>query len=94
MKPSADDQIIALLVIAAVLVLVFYRRRWRGSGAAFGTASRMSDKALRAAGMLADRGLILGRTFKGALIRLPDYCHLLLCGTPGSGKWVSIIIPN
>ncbi len=54
----------------------------------------MSDKALRAAGMLAGYGLILGRTFKGALIRLPDYCHVLLCGGTGSGKGVSIIIPN
>ena len=94
MNPSMDDQVICLLVIVAIVALVFYRRRWRGSGTAFGTASWMSDKTLRAAGMLAGYGLILGRTFKGALIRLPDYCHVLLCGTPGSGKGVSIIIPN
>lgn len=94
MRPSADDQIICLVVIIAILVVVFYRRRWRGSGTAFGTASWMTDKALRAAGMLAGYGLILGRTFKGALIRLPDYCHVLLCGGTGSGKGVSIIIPN
>src|SRR5262249_19055666 len=74
--------------------LVFYRRRWRGSGTAFGTASWMSDKALRAAGMLTGTGLILGRTFKGELIRLRDYCHVLLCGTPGSGKGIGLIIPN
>ena len=32
MKPSTDDQIIALLVIAGLVALVCYRRRWRGSG--------------------------------------------------------------
>lgn len=96
MNPSADDQIVALLVIAAAVALavLLSRRRWRGSGTAFGTASWMSVKMMRAAGMLAGTGLILGRTFKGALIRLPDYCHVLLCGGTGSGKGVSIIIPN
>ena len=94
MNPTMDDQAVALLIIVAVLALVFYRRRWRGSGTAFGVAAWMGEKALRAAGMLAGRGLVLGRTFKGALIRLPDYCHVLLCGGTGSGKGVSIIIPN
>jgi type IV secretion system protein VirD4 len=94
MKPSMDDQIFALLVIAGLVALVCYRRRWSGSGTAYGTAHFLSDKALRAAGMLAGCGLILGRTFKGALIRLPDYCHILLCGGTGSGKGVGIIIPN
>ena len=59
-----------------------------------GDAHFLSDKALSAAGMLAGYGLILGRTFKGALIRLPDYCHILLCGGTGSGKGISVIIPN
>lgn len=94
MKPNTDDQIIALLVIVGLVALVCYRRRWRGSGTAYGTAAWMTDKALSAAGMLAGYGLILGRTFKGALIRLPEYCHILLCGGTGSGKGVSIIIPN
>ena len=31
---------------------------------------------------------------RSALIRLPDYCHVLVCGGTGSGKGVSIIIPN
>ncbi len=41
--------------------------------------------------MLADTGLILGRTFAGKLIRIPRYCHLLLVGTPGSGKGLTLI---
>lgn len=94
MKPTVEDQLVALFIIAAVLAILFCRRRWRGSGTAFGVAAWMSDQALRAAGMLAGRGLLLGRTFKGALIHLPDYCHVLLCGGTGSGKGASIIIPN
>ena len=92
MNPTAEDQAVALLIIAAVVVAILLsRRRWRGSGTAFGTASWMSEKMMRAAGMLAGSGLVLGRTFKGALIRLPDYCHVLLCGGTGSGKGVTII---
>ncbi len=96
MNPAAEDQFAALLMIATavVIAILLARRRWRGSGTAFGCASWMSEKAMRAAGMLAGTGLILGRTFKGALIRLPDYCHVLLCGGTGSGKGVSICIPN
>ncbi len=94
MNSGADDQVGTLLVIAVIVALICYRRRWRGSGTAFGTSSWMSDNALRAAGMLSGTGLILGRTFKGELIRLRDYCHVLCCGTPGSGKSIGLIIPN
>src|SRR6516162_9713999 len=95
MHPSGEDQVFALVIISAVVVAILVaRRRWRGSGTAYGTASWMTEKMLRAAGMLARHGLVLGRTFSGALIRLPDYCHVLLCGGTGSGKGVSIIIPN
>lgn len=94
MKSNTNDQILALLVIVGLVALACCRRRWRGSGTAYGTAHFLSDKALSAAGMLAGYGLILGRTFKGALIRLPDYCHVLLCGGTGSGKGVSVLIPN
>ena len=94
MDPSPDDQVIFLLAIAAIMALVFFRRRWRPSRTAFGTAKWMSDGVLRKAGMLAGKGLVLGRTFAGALIRLPDYCHVLCCGGTGSGKGISIILPN
>ncbi|MFL5241525.1 MAG: type IV secretory system conjugative DNA transfer family protein [Gemmataceae bacterium] len=94
MNPSANDQVVCLLAFAAIVVVCLYRHRWKGSGTAFGTASWMSDKALRAWGFLSGHGLILGRTFEGALIRLPQYCHILLCGGTGSGKGVSVIIPN
>ena len=60
MNPGADDQVVALLVIATIVVLVFYRRQWRPSGTAFGTANWMSEIVLRKAGMLAGNGLVLG----------------------------------
>ncbi len=94
MNPNAEGQVMAVLVIAVILAIVFSRRRWRGSGTAYGTSAWMSDKDLRKAGMLAGNGLVLGRTFSGALIRLPDYCHVLVCGGTGSGKGVSMVIPN
>lgn len=94
MNTNAEGQVMALLVIAVILAIVFCRRRWRGSGTAFGQAAWMTDKELRKAGMLAGNGLVLGRTFSGALIHLADYCHVLVCGGTGSGKGVSMIIPN
>jgi type IV secretion system protein VirD4 len=95
MHPSGEDQVFALIVIATIVaVFVLSRRRWRGSGTAYGTASWMTEKMLRAAGMLGKYGLVLGRTFSGALIRLPDYCHILLTAGTGAGKGVSIILPN
>ena len=91
-----NDQVFIFFIVAIVvlLLLALHRRRWRGSGTAFGVAAWMSDKMLRAGGFLGGFGLVVGRTFKGALICLPDYCHVLVCGGTGSGKGVSIIIPN
>jgi type IV secretion system protein VirD4 len=94
MHPSVDDQIISLFIIVAVVAILFWRRRWRGSGTAFGTASFLSERGLRKAGMLSGDGLIVGRSGKGALIRLRDFCHVLVCGGTGSGKGVGVMIPN
>ncbi len=94
MNHHANEQTIVFLCIMAFFAVLYYRRRWQGSGTAFGTATWAGDDVLRACGMLASKGLVLGRTFGGALIRLPRYCHLLLVGGTGSGKGVSIILPN
>jgi type IV secretion system protein VirD4 len=94
MNPSLDDEAAVFLVIAVIVALAFCRRRWRGSSTAFGTTQWMTEEAMRAAGMLGRCGLVVGRTFAGALIRLPDYCHVLVCGGTGSGKGVGIFIPN
>jgi type IV secretion system protein VirD4 len=93
---NADDQQGLLIVIGVFAVIaVLARRRWRASTTAFGTARWASEKVLKAAGMLGNAGLILGRTMSGkAMIRVPSYCHALLVGATGAGKGVSIIIPN
>src|SRR4051812_22006172 len=84
---------VVILVIAVLVLAALARRRWRPSGTAYGTASWASEQRLRAAGMLGELGLVLGRTLSGKLIRLTEYCHILLVGATGSGKGVSIIIP-
>jgi type IV secretion system protein VirD4 len=91
---NRNDQQLLPILIAVVLLAVLARRRWRPSTTAFGTAAWAPDAALKAAGMLGDAGLILGRTMGGKLIRLPSYSAVLIVGGTGSGKGVSIITPN
>ncbi len=89
-----DEKTLVLLIVLAVMFAVLKRRRWRPSATAFGTACWASESALTAAGMLGNAGLIIGRTMSGKLIRAANYCHVLLVGATGTGKGVSIIIPN
>jgi type IV secretion system protein VirD4 len=89
-----DQQAVVMLIVVVAVVAALARRRWRPSTTAFGTARWASENVLRAAGMLGDSGLILGRTRSGRLIRIANYCHVLLVGATGAGKGVSIIIPN
>jgi|GEM_PF-2332723 len=86
---------VGFLILAVILCLWWmYSRRWRPAGTAFGQARWADNRLLRRWGMLGQHGLILGRTEKGRLIRIPRYCHILLTGTTGSGKGIGIIIPN
>jgi type IV secretion system protein VirD4 len=87
-------RVILIVIVIVVVMAALARRRWRPSSTAFGTACWAAEKVLKAAGMLGRYGLILGRTMRGKLIRLPSYCHVLLVGATGAGKGVSIIIPN
>src|SRR4051812_34479982 len=73
--------------------LAIYRRRKPVSDA-FGSAKFAYDKLLASLGLLSDRGLVIGRTLSGALIRLPSYCHGLLVGGPGSGKSTGFMAVN
>jgi type IV secretion system protein VirD4 len=93
MNPN-DQQALAILMVFVVIFAVLARRRWRPSTTAFGTACWASENMLKAAGMLGNVGLILGRTMSGKMIRAANYCHVLLVGATGAGKGVSIIIPN
>src|ERR1035438_7703662 len=94
MDRNTEEQVVVIFCVAMFVAVLYYLRQRRFVGTAFGTATWMSEVVLRAAGMLAGNGLILGRTFSGALIRLPQFCHVLLIGGTGSGKGVSIILPN
>jgi type IV secretion system protein VirD4 len=89
-----DQQVLVIVFIVVVIIAALVRRRWRASTTAFGTACWASEKMLKAAGMLGNVGLILGRTMSGKMIRAVNSCHVLLVGSTGSGKGVSIIIPN
>jgi len=92
---SDEEKVMSLVVWGIIIFLgVLCFRRWRPAGTAFGVAQWATDKLLRAWGMLGNKGLILGRTLKGALIRIPRYCHVLLIGGSGSGKGIGIIMPN
>jgi type IV secretion system protein VirD4 len=90
-----DDAVFNLIVLAvAGLLCAYLRGRRRVSGTAFGTASWATDRLLRKWGMLGRKGLILGRTVSGKLIRVPRYTHVLLIGGTGSGKGIGLILPN
>jgi len=93
MHDHTGEQLIAWLVIAGVIALC-WRRSWRGSGTSHGTARWASDEELRRLGFFQWRGLVLGRTRSRRLVRLPRYSHVLLIGGTGSGKGVSVIIPQ
>lgn len=81
----------AILWLAFILMLAWYVYRMRRRVPyAFGTAQWASGAMLRG---MSKGGLVLGR-IKGKLLYLPRYCHVLLIGSPGSGKGVSFIIPN
>ncbi len=90
-EPNPGFVLVGILVVMA---LALWRPKWRPSSTAFGTARWATTMILRRAGMLGKQGLILGRTQRGRLIRLVEYCHILIVGTTGSGKGVSFIIPQ
>ena len=89
-----DQQMLAYFLVAIAVIAVLYQRRWRPSTTSFGTACWATEQCVKIAEMLGNVGIILGRTMSGKLIRVASYCHVLLVGATGSGKGVSIIIPN
>ncbi|MDE2509178.1 MAG: type IV secretory system conjugative DNA transfer family protein [Planctomycetota bacterium] len=91
----APGQLFALLMTIAIFALMFRGRQWAPSRTAFGTASWATDRTLRNAGMLSGPGLLIGRTLgSGKPMWITDYCHTLLVGATGSGKGVSVILPQ
>ena len=68
-------------------------RQRHESQTAHGTAAWASAAELRAAGINAETGLIVG-AMKGRVMRLPTDRHMLTIAPTRSGKGVSTIIPN
>ncbi len=91
---KTDNHVLGILIWIVILYFLFGRHRWRPSSTACGTAFWAPDKLLSANGMFGQDGLILGRTLSGQLIRVTNYCHVLLVGATGAGKGVSIVVPN
>ena len=91
-----DSHIPGICVWIGIFLLFWYfrRRRPKLSQTAHGTAAWATGMMLQAAGMIGGKGLVLGRTQSGALIRLVQYTHVLLVGGTGSGKGVGFVIPN
>jgi hypothetical protein len=81
MHPT-DATLMGIAFMAAVIYYVFLRAPARRDE--FGSSFWAPDKLLGDWGMLGREGLVLARTLSGKLIRLPEYCHVLLTGTPGS----------
>jgi len=92
---SGGGQLCLLVVVIAIIALLYYRPKWRGSGRAFGTARWATLADLLAAGMIGTHGLILGRTRRGDLIWLPRnrYTHLSIFAPTSAGKGVSFVTP-
>jgi type IV secretion system protein VirD4 len=91
------EQWVVIITIIGMLVTILQRRRFRFSGTAHGTANWASLKEMKRAGLLAARGLLVGRMLgrrRGKPIRMPNYVHTALIGPSGSGKGVSFIVPT
>ncbi len=94
----SDDEMammIFLFIIAAAAAAATYaRKRWVPSSDAHGTAAFLEEPQMKKHGLFGGRGLILGRTFGGKLIRVPRYVALVAFGGAGSGKGIGLCIPN
>jgi type IV secretion system protein VirD4 len=92
---QSENPIPFLMFVGLVVVLaILYFRKKNIVSDAYGSANWCGEAVLSSFGMLCGKGLILGRTVTGKLIRIPKYVHVLLVGGSGSGKGVSCICPN
>ncbi|AWM40138.1 Conjugal transfer protein TraG [Gemmata obscuriglobus] len=90
---GSDEANLAVLVIMLFLLVVAYFGRRRLSRTAHGTAAWMTERELRRWGLYGRRGLVIGRSQAGRLLRNTIYVHTLIIGGTGSGKGIGLILP-
>jgi type IV secretion system protein VirD4 len=94
-NPANEQTLILLLILLAIWLAVKYRRPFRPSGYAHGTARWASERDLERAKMFSRHGLIFGRTpRRRKSIRLNKYTHVSVAAPTGAGKGVSFVIPT
>lgn len=93
--PTDWQGLLTLLFFFALFVAWKLRGSWTPSTTAHGTASWETYQGLYRAGMLGkSKGLPIGRTRGGELIRAPkSSVHLSVFAPTGAGKGVSFVIP-
>lgn len=89
-----DQNAATLLVLLGVWLLVRYRRRRFRAGWAHGTSRWADKRTLWTKGFFGKKGLLLGRTLRRRLLRLPKYTHVQVVAPTGAGKGVSFVIPT
>ena len=95
MNNSNGSELLVLLALAAFAALIYYRKPWRPSSSAHGTASWAGENDLKRAGMLSGEGLLIGKTL--GKVEKPIHhrrdVHLSIFAPTGAGKGVSLLIP-
>ena len=86
------EQLFGWLILAGIIVLVCYRKKWIGTGCAYGSARWADEADMKSAGMYGNQGLILGRDLKGKIIRMANYVHTYIIAPSGAGKGISFVL--
>ena len=82
-----------ILCVALAMALSVWRGRELHGASTFGTARWASDQEIRAAGLLNDDGVVLGR-FRKDYLRHAGAEHVLFFAPTRSGKGVGAVIPT
>ena len=83
----------ALVAVAVAITLSVWRAREAKRVTTYGSARWASSDEMRAAGLLGDRGVMLGR-LKGEYLRHDGPEHVLCFAPTRSGKGVGLVVPT
>ncbi len=93
MIPTSTGIITYLSIIFMVRAPLMDFRPIQKKETVHGDAEWATEKEIKAAGLRAKKGLLIGQTSRGYLIA-DGYQHVLLFAPTGSGKGVGFVIPN